>query len=205
MIDDRAARELGIFRKSHIPMGRPGCFEKIYTSQGDTGFKVWTNQVRESWRRRLLRTSGLRNPPTACASWAPISCSIRPASGPTAMIIGRSPCRDTQPPSDPAGCIDTGSDRESGEFGSTGFWNRSIIAGPTGQIGRQGGLGEGRGDHRRVRHRGNPRNQSQLGNLQGSPSRPLLAADDACRHDSAGGLARDSGSGLTSELVEGSR
>jgi N-carbamoylputrescine amidase len=40
MIDDEG-RELGIYRKSHIPMGPPGCFEKVYTSEGDTGFKVW--------------------------------------------------------------------------------------------------------------------------------------------------------------------
>jgi predicted amidohydrolase len=39
MIDDEG-RELGIYRKSHIPMGPPGCFEKVYTSDGDTGFKA---------------------------------------------------------------------------------------------------------------------------------------------------------------------
>src|SRR3546814_512040 len=32
MIDDEG-RELGIYRKSHIPMGPPGCFEKVYTRE----------------------------------------------------------------------------------------------------------------------------------------------------------------------------
>lgn len=32
---------LGIYRKTHIPGGPPGCFEKIYTSYGDTGFQAF--------------------------------------------------------------------------------------------------------------------------------------------------------------------
>ena len=38
------ARELGIYRKSHIPDGR-GYQEKFYFSPGDTGFKVWDTAV----------------------------------------------------------------------------------------------------------------------------------------------------------------
>lgn len=37
---DADGRELGIYRKSHIPDGR-GYQEKFYFSPGDTGFKVW--------------------------------------------------------------------------------------------------------------------------------------------------------------------
>lgn len=29
---------LGIYRKSHIPLGLPGCYEKVYSNPGDTGF-----------------------------------------------------------------------------------------------------------------------------------------------------------------------
>ena len=29
---------LGIYRKSHIPLGLPGCYEKVYSNLGDTGF-----------------------------------------------------------------------------------------------------------------------------------------------------------------------
>jgi N-carbamoylputrescine amidase len=38
---DADGKALGIYRKTHIPVGPPGCHEKIYTSPGDTGFKVW--------------------------------------------------------------------------------------------------------------------------------------------------------------------
>lgn len=37
---DADGRELGLYRKSHIPQG-PGYEEKYYFSPGDTGFKVW--------------------------------------------------------------------------------------------------------------------------------------------------------------------
>ena len=40
VIVDADGRELGIYRKSHIPDGR-GYQEKFYFSPGDTGFKVW--------------------------------------------------------------------------------------------------------------------------------------------------------------------
>ena len=37
---DADGRQLGIYRKSHIPNG-PGYQEKFYFSPGDTGFRVW--------------------------------------------------------------------------------------------------------------------------------------------------------------------
>lgn len=40
MIIDADGRQLGIYRKTHIPDG-PGYQEKFYFSPGDTGFKVW--------------------------------------------------------------------------------------------------------------------------------------------------------------------
>jgi N-carbamoylputrescine amidase len=40
VIADADGRQLGIYRKSHIPDGR-GYQEKFYFSPGDTGFKVW--------------------------------------------------------------------------------------------------------------------------------------------------------------------
>lgn len=40
VIIDADGRQLGIYRKSHIPDGR-GYQEKFYFSPGDTGFKVW--------------------------------------------------------------------------------------------------------------------------------------------------------------------
>jgi N-carbamoylputrescine amidase len=40
MLLDADGRELGIYRKSHIPDG-PGYQEKYYFNPGDTGFRVW--------------------------------------------------------------------------------------------------------------------------------------------------------------------
>jgi len=39
-IIDADGRQLGVYRKSHIPDG-PGYQEKFYFSPGDTGFRVW--------------------------------------------------------------------------------------------------------------------------------------------------------------------
>jgi N-carbamoylputrescine amidase len=44
VIVDADGRELGSYRKSHIPDGR-GYQEKFYFSPGDTGFKVWQTAV----------------------------------------------------------------------------------------------------------------------------------------------------------------
>ena len=40
---DADGRQLGVYRKSHIPDG-PGYEEKFYFSPGDTGFKVWSTR-----------------------------------------------------------------------------------------------------------------------------------------------------------------
>lgn len=43
-IIDADGRQLGVYRKTHIPDG-PGYQEKFYFSPGDTGFRVWDTQV----------------------------------------------------------------------------------------------------------------------------------------------------------------
>ena len=43
-IIDADGRNLGLYRKSHIPDG-PGYQEKFYFSPGDTGFKAWDTRV----------------------------------------------------------------------------------------------------------------------------------------------------------------
>ncbi len=43
-IIDADGRNLGVYRKTHIPDG-PGYQEKFYFSPGDTGFRVWDTQV----------------------------------------------------------------------------------------------------------------------------------------------------------------
>ena len=61
----RTARNLGVYRKSHIPNG-PGYQEKNYFSPGDTGFKVWDDALRAHRRRHLLGPVVSRRPR---ASW----------------------------------------------------------------------------------------------------------------------------------------
>lgn len=43
MIIDADGKQLGIYRKSHIPDG-PGYQEKFYFNPGDTGFRVWSTK-----------------------------------------------------------------------------------------------------------------------------------------------------------------
>ena len=55
-IIDADGRNLGVYRKSHIPNG-PGYQEKTYFSPGDTGFKAWNTRFgrigRASCRERV--------------------------------------------------------------------------------------------------------------------------------------------------------
>jgi N-carbamoylputrescine amidase len=132
MIDD-AGEQLGIYRKSHIPMGPPGCFEKVFTSEGDTGFKVWKTRFGnlgvgicwdqwfpESARCMCVMGADLLFYPTGIGSdchdhW---QVTMRGHAGANLTPLVASNRIGT----------------ETGEFGSTTFWGRSFIAGPQGQI-----------------------------------------------------------------------
>jgi N-carbamoylputrescine amidase len=132
MIDDEG-RELGHYRKSHIPMGPPGCFEKVYTSEGDTGFKVWDTRF------------GKLGVGVCWDQWFPESARCMAVMGADFLFyptgIG-SDCHDhwqgvmqghagaNLTPLVASNRIGT----ESGEFGSTTFWGRSFIAGPRTEI-----------------------------------------------------------------------
>lgn len=135
---DADGRELGIYRKMHMPLGPPGCFEKYFTSPGDAGFKAWQTAFGtlgagicwDQWFPEAARIMCLQGAeilfyPTAIGSdchdhWqrvmqghaganlAPLVCSNR---------IGR----------------------EEGSFGASTFWGRSFIAGPTGEIAAEAG------------------------------------------------------------------
>jgi N-carbamoylputrescine amidase len=133
MMIDEQGRELGIYRKSHIPMGPPGCFEKVYTSAGDTGFKVWDTSFGrigvgvcwdqwfpESARCMCLLGAELLFYPTGIGSdchdhWQTVMQGHAGANLTPLIVSNRI-------------------GREEGEFGATTFWGRSFIAGPTGQI-----------------------------------------------------------------------
>jgi N-carbamoylputrescine amidase len=133
MFIDADGQQLGLYRKSHIPVGPPGCFEKVYTSQGDTGFKVWPTRF------------GAVGAGICWDQWFPESARIMCLMGAEILLyptgIG-SDCHDhwqTVMQGHAAANLTplVASNRigiERGEFGSTTFWGRSFIAGPTGQI-----------------------------------------------------------------------
>lgn len=142
MIIDADGRQLGIYRKSHIPMGPPGCFEKVYTSPGDTGFKAWKTcfgtigvgicwdqWFPESARAMCVQGAELLFYPTAIGTdchghWQ------RTMQGHAAANLA---------PLVAANRVGT----ETGELGSTTFWGRSFIAGPTGEIAAEAGSEDG--------------------------------------------------------------
>jgi N-carbamoylputrescine amidase len=133
LIIDADGRSLGIYRKSHIPMGPPGCFEKVYTSPGDTGFKVWDTRF------------GRIGAGICWDQWFPESARIMTLLGADVLLyptaIG-SDCHDhwqrtiqghaaaNMVPVVVSNRIGT----ETGDLGSTTFWGRSLIAGPQGEI-----------------------------------------------------------------------
>jgi N-carbamoylputrescine amidase len=136
MMIDQDGKQMGIYRKSHIPMGPPGCFEKVYTSPGDTGFKVWSTEY------------GNLGVGVCWDQWFPESARCMCVMGADLLFyptgIG-SDCHDhwqTAMRGHAAANITPliASNRigiESGEFGTTHFWGRSFIAGPTGQVCQQ--------------------------------------------------------------------
>lgn len=133
MIFDADGSRLGTYRKAHIPVGPPGCFEKVYTSPGDTGFKVWNTRY------------GRIGVAICWDQWFPESARIMCVQGADLLFyptgIG-SDCHDhweitmrghAAANLTPLVCSNRVG-TESGEFGSTTFWGRSFIAGPTGAV-----------------------------------------------------------------------
>ena len=124
---------LGIYRKTHIPLGPPGCFEKHYTAPGDTGFRVfdtahgrvgvgicWDQWFPEAARIMCLMGADVLFYPTGIGSdchahWQTV---IRGHAGANLTPIGVSNRIGT----------------ETGDLGSTTFWGRAFIAGPRGEV-----------------------------------------------------------------------
>ncbi len=124
---------LGIYRKAHIPNGPPGCFEKVYTSPGDTGFQVWDTAY------------GRIGVGVCWDQWFPEAARIMCLKGADVLFyptgIG-SDCHDhwQRVMQGHAGANLTplvASNRvgtEAGEFGETTFWGRAFVTGPQGEI-----------------------------------------------------------------------
>ena len=133
MVFDADGRDLGIYRKSHIPLGPPGCFEKNFTSEGDTGFRVWNTHFGtigvgvcwDQWFPETARVMCLQGAellffPTGIGSdchghWQR-TMQGHAAANLTPLVVANRV------------------GEESGQFGSTAFWGRSFVAGPTGEI-----------------------------------------------------------------------
>jgi N-carbamoylputrescine amidase len=121
VVIDADGRELGLYRKSHIPDG-PGYQEKFYFTPGDTGFRVWPTRYGalgvaicwDQWFPEAARALALRGAelllyPTAigsepqdptidsCAHWQRVmqghaAANVMPVIA--ANRIGREPGRD---------------------------------------------------------------------------------------------------------------
>lgn len=133
MVIDADGTELGIYRKTHIPAGPPGCFEKIYTSPGDTGFKAWKTRYGtigsgicwdqwfpESARAMCLQGAEVLFYPTGigtdCHDHWQRTMQGHAAANLTPLVASNR--------------VGT----ETGDLGSTTFWGQCFIAGPTGEI-----------------------------------------------------------------------
>lgn len=130
---DADGQKLGIYRKTHIPVGPPGCYEKIYTSPGDTGFKAfktaygtigsgvcWDQWFPESARIMCLMGAEILFYPTGIGSdchghWQRVMQGHAGANLTPLVVSNR------------VGF-------EKGELGETTFWGRAFIAGPQGEI-----------------------------------------------------------------------
>ncbi|MEM7030873.1 MAG: carbon-nitrogen hydrolase, partial [Chloroflexota bacterium] len=133
VIIDADGRDLGLYRKMHMPLGPPSCYEKYYTSPGDTGFSVfetafgtigcavcWDQWFPETARIMALKGAEMLFYPTAIGSdchdhWQAAMCghaasNIMPIV--TANRVGT----------------------EAGRLHTTTFWGRSFITNHKGAL-----------------------------------------------------------------------
>ena len=139
MIIDADGRQLGIYRKTHLPAG-PGYQERFYFNQGDTGFKVWNTRYGvigvgicwDQWFPEAARAMALQGAellfyPTAigsepeapkldsCEHWQRVMQGHAAANLMPVIVSNR---------------IGT----EPGESCTITFYGSSLIIGPTGEI-----------------------------------------------------------------------
>jgi N-carbamoylputrescine amidase len=124
---------LGTYRKSHIPLGAPGCYEKVYLNPGDTGFLAfetaygrigcgvcWDQWFPESARIMALKGAELLFYPSAIGSdchdhWETVMRGHAGANITPLIAANRV-------------------GKEKGDFGEVDYWGRSFIAGPRGEL-----------------------------------------------------------------------
>ncbi|MFY9241268.1 MAG: carbon-nitrogen hydrolase [Roseovarius sp.] len=133
VIIDATGDVLGHYRKSHIPLGLPGCYEKVYSNPGDTGLMAyqtaygkigagvcWDQWFPESARIMALKGAGILFFPSAIGSdchdhWEVV---MRGHAGANVM---------------PLVCSNRVG-REVGTLGEVTFFGQAFIAGPRGDV-----------------------------------------------------------------------
>jgi N-carbamoylputrescine amidase len=139
MMIDADGRQLGLYRKSHIPDG-PGYQEKFYFNPGDTGFRVWPTRhgrigvgicwdqwFPESARAMALMGADLLMYPTAIGS-EPQDASLDSRHHWRRVMQGHAGANLI-----PLVAANRYG-REVGESCAITFYGTSFIAGPTGEI-----------------------------------------------------------------------
>ena len=133
VIIDATGDVLGHYRKSHIPLGLPGCYEKVYSNPGDTGLMAyqtaygkigagvcWDQWFPESARIMALKGAEILFFPSAIGSdchdhWEVV---MRGHAGANVM---------------PLVCSNRVG-REVGTLGEVTFFGQAFIAGPRGDV-----------------------------------------------------------------------
>jgi N-carbamoylputrescine amidase len=130
---DADGRVVGLYRKSHIPLGLPGCYEKVYSNPGDTGFLAvptaygtlgaavcWDQWFPEAARIMALKGAEILLYPSAIGSdchdhWEVV---MRGHAGANLM---------------PLVCANrVGTER--GTLGEVTYFGQSFVAGPRGEV-----------------------------------------------------------------------
>lgn len=133
VVIDADGAVLGHYRKSHIPLGLPGCYEKVFSNPGDTGFQTfatahatigvgicWDQWFPETARILALRGAEILFFPSAIGSdchdhWETVMRGHAGANMVPLVCANR---------------VGT----EEGSLGRVTYFGRSFIAGPHGEI-----------------------------------------------------------------------
>ncbi len=139
MVIDADGRQLGLYRKSHIPDG-PGYQEKFYFNPGDTGFRAWSTAYGrigigicwDQWFPECARAMALQGAeillyPTAIGS-EPQDPALDSRAHWRRVMQGHAAANLV--PLVASNRIG----REQGETSCVTFYGQSFIAGPTGEI-----------------------------------------------------------------------
>ena len=130
---DSGGAQRGLYRKSHMPLGPPRCFEKYFTTPGNTGFRAWDTEFGrigvgicwdqwfpESARCMALQGAELLFYPTAIGTGSHDHWQI--------VMQGHAGANMTPL------VVSNRVGPESGPFGTTDFWGGSFIADEKGAI-----------------------------------------------------------------------